>query len=562
VLELTTICFAEAMGELRLGGSRAALVMLAAISVAVGGLSGCGGSSKKKTTTTTRSRRTTTTSGGSTAKAKGLVTANAVVDSGDGLPGPDQMRITIYDLRRQGPFVVLDFSFACEHAGIGSGCGGSDFAPALSSALTADGVTLVDPVAQKEYWAVTDSQGRPATSTVPSASTSGPPGLMWVKFPAPPASVRALDVVFPNGGPLVTGVPIGTGPAPTPAQVGAGVQPAAPAPFAQPPDSISTAGLTLPVLNLVTTAGNPSGSNSESATRAQISLHADVLFHFDKSNLTPRASAILQSVAQSIKSRAVGPVAVTGYTDSIGTDQVNIPLSQARAASVVAALKPLTPGVSYNAAGKGPADPVAPNKKPDGSDNPAGRALNRRVTIVYSVKAPAPPTPPPAAAPPQSTGSSGLTTTYTVNENPTSSSTYQVTVDRFFRDGALAVLELTATCTGSSSQSRTGCDGEFDWGGSATVPPQTSRQTGAGSRDASGIYVTDPTTGTEYIPVRDSKGYVMTAGTSPTMVKSYTYPLWLYFPAPPSGTSSVNVMLPGGVASIKGVSISAAPANP
>ena len=27
-------------------------------------------------------------------------------------------------------------------------------------------------------------------------------------------------------------------------------------------------------------------------------------------------------------------------------------------------------------------DPVAPNTKPDGSDNPAGRAKNRRVEIV------------------------------------------------------------------------------------------------------------------------------------------------------------------------------------
>jgi outer membrane protein OmpA-like peptidoglycan-associated protein len=537
--------------------------MLAAILVAVGALSGCGGSSKKKTTTATQSRTATATTGKPTTKAKGLVTVPADVTSGTGSSGPDQMRITIYDLRQQGPFVVLDFSFACERASIGSSCGGSDFAPALSSSLTADGVTLVDPVAQKEYWAVMDSQGRPASSQVPSVSTSGPPGLMWVKFPAPPGSVHTVDVVFPNGGPLVTGVPISTSPAPTPAQVGPGVQPAGPAPFAQAPDSESTAGLTLPVLNLVTTAGNPNGSNSESSTRAQISLHADVLFHFDKSNLTVRAHAILRSVAQSIKSRAVGTVAVTGYTDSIGTDQVNIPLSEARAASVVGALKTLTPGVSYNAAGKGSADPVAPNTKPDGSDNPAGRALNRRVTIVYAVKAPAPPTPPPAAVAPQASGSSGLTTTYTVAESPTSSSTYQVTVNRFFRDGALGVLELTATCTGwTSGPNSSGCDGEFDWGGSGTVPPQTSRETGAASRDASGIYVTDPATGTEYIPVRDSKNYVMTAGTSPTMVKAHPYPLWLYFPAPPQGTSSINVMLPGAAASIKGVPVGAQPPGP
>lgn len=136
-------------------------------------------------------------------------------------------------------------------------------------------------------------------------------------------------------------------------------------------------------------------------------------------------------------------------------------------------------------------------------------------------------------------------------------------MDRFFRDGALAVLELTATCTGwTNATSGSHCDGEFDWGGSGTVPPQTSRQTGVGSRDASGIYVTDPATGTEYIPVRDSEGDVMTAGTSPAMPKAYTYPLWLYFPAPPSGTSSVNVALPGAAASVNDVPVSAAPPSP
>jgi outer membrane protein OmpA-like peptidoglycan-associated protein len=31
----------------------------------------------------------------------------------------------------------------------------------------------------------------------------------------------------------------------------------------------------------------------------------------------------------------------------------------------------------------GKADPVAPNTKPDGSDNPDGRRLNRRVTISF-----------------------------------------------------------------------------------------------------------------------------------------------------------------------------------
>ncbi len=52
------------------------------------------------------------------------------------------------------------------------------------------------------------------------------------------------------------------------------------------------------------------------------------------------------------------------------------------------ALQPRTTGVTYRAAGLGSADSVAPNTKTDGSDNPEGRALNRRVTISFAVKVP------------------------------------------------------------------------------------------------------------------------------------------------------------------------------
>ncbi len=89
--------------------------------------------------------------------------------------------------------------------------------------------------------------------------------------------------------------------------------------FAQPPSSTNTSGLTLPVENLTAISGNPTGSDSESPGRAQLTLRTDVLFKFAKSNLTPKAKTVLSSVAQQIKSRARGTVQVTGYTDSIGT---------------------------------------------------------------------------------------------------------------------------------------------------------------------------------------------------------------------------------------------------
>jgi len=79
------------------------------------------------------------------------------------------------------------------------------------------------------------------------------------------------------------------------------------------------------VLDLVPSVGNPSGSDVDAPGHSTIT------------------------------------VAVTGYTDSVGPDSVNNPLSQARAQAVVAALTPQVAGapVTLQAAGKGAADPVS-----------------------------------------------------------------------------------------------------------------------------------------------------------------------------------------------------------
>jgi outer membrane protein OmpA-like peptidoglycan-associated protein len=38
--------------------------------------------------------------------------------------------------------------------------------------------------------------------------------------------------------------------------------------------------------------------------------------------------------------------------------------------------------VKFLTSGFGARNPVAPNRNPDGSDNPEGRQLNRRVTLI------------------------------------------------------------------------------------------------------------------------------------------------------------------------------------
>ncbi|WP_261568081.1 OmpA family protein [Frankia gtarii] len=108
-----------------------------------------------------------------------------------------------------------------------------------------------------------------------------------------------------------------------------------------------------------------------------------MLFAFDSAELTAVARSQIADVAGQVTGSAA-PVRVDGYTDSFGTPAYNAILSQRRASAVADLLRPTAAdGVLVSARRHGAADPIAPNTLPGGSDNPAGRALNRRVTITY-----------------------------------------------------------------------------------------------------------------------------------------------------------------------------------
>jgi outer membrane protein OmpA-like peptidoglycan-associated protein len=118
-------------------------------------------------------------------------------------------------------------------------------------------------------------------------------------------------------------------------------------------------------------------------TEIHIELSGDVLFDFDKADLRPDALASLEKVGQVIKSYPKAKVLIEGYTDSKGDDKYNLKLSDRRASSVKAWLIQ-NAGIAkgqITAKGWGEAKPVAPNTKPDGSDDPDGRQKNRRVEI-------------------------------------------------------------------------------------------------------------------------------------------------------------------------------------
>jgi outer membrane protein OmpA-like peptidoglycan-associated protein len=125
--------------------------------------------------------------------------------------------------------------------------------------------------------------------------------------------------------------------------------------------------------------------NTVSFQNVGVVLQADVLFAFNSSRLTGKATSRIAQAVANIHKRHPRALRIQGYTDSIGTPAYNLGLSQRRAQAVLKALEnALGAGAPpMTAVGYGEADPVANNTNPDGSDNPRGRALNRRVEIHY-----------------------------------------------------------------------------------------------------------------------------------------------------------------------------------
>jgi len=119
-----------------------------------------------------------------------------------------------------------------------------------------------------------------------------------------------------------------------------------------------------------------------------INLKNDVLFDFDKWDIKKEAASTLGKVAVIIKEKAQGPTLIEGHTDSKGSLEYNQKLSERRAEAVRSWLvekQGLKPDM-FVVKGWGETKPIAPNTNKDGSDNPKGRALNRRVTITIPLK--------------------------------------------------------------------------------------------------------------------------------------------------------------------------------
>lgn len=122
----------------------------------------------------------------------------------------------------------------------------------------------------------------------------------------------------------------------------------------------------------------------EEPTETVITLSGEVLFRTGRSELLPEARDRLSPVADAMRATEQTAV-ISGFTDSVGTDEHNQALSQRRAEAVRDFLVSAgVPTASLRAEGRGEASPIATN------DTVEGRAYNRRVEIALHPTTPAP----------------------------------------------------------------------------------------------------------------------------------------------------------------------------
>ena len=122
--------------------------------------------------------------------------------------------------------------------------------------------------------------------------------------------------------------------------------------------------------------------------KIQVSLSGDVLFDFNKWDIKKKAEPTLFKLVKAVKGLKVKEILIEGHTDSKGSDAYNLGLSQRRADAVKTWLIEqggLSPDTNILTKGYGETKPVAPNTKPNGADNPEGRAKNRRVEIYITL---------------------------------------------------------------------------------------------------------------------------------------------------------------------------------
>jgi outer membrane protein OmpA-like peptidoglycan-associated protein len=119
--------------------------------------------------------------------------------------------------------------------------------------------------------------------------------------------------------------------------------------------------------------------NAKATERGLVVTLGDLLFETGKSDLKEGAVVNLAKLSAFLTQYPDRTVAIEGHTDSVGSDDYNLSLSQRRASSVQQFL--IGQGIAANrmtAVGKGENFPVASN------DSASGRQMNRRVEVIIA----------------------------------------------------------------------------------------------------------------------------------------------------------------------------------
>jgi outer membrane protein OmpA-like peptidoglycan-associated protein len=107
-----------------------------------------------------------------------------------------------------------------------------------------------------------------------------------------------------------------------------------------------------------------------------------VYFDFDKWTIRDESILQMDSIVDFMKKNSKLVVEVGGHNDDRGSDEYSMLLTKKRAESVRDYLR--DKGIKkkrLTAVGYEARNPIAPNQNPDGTDNPKGRQMNRRIEL-------------------------------------------------------------------------------------------------------------------------------------------------------------------------------------
>ncbi len=119
------------------------------------------------------------------------------------------------------------------------------------------------------------------------------------------------------------------------------------------------------------------------AYRFEDNTFSDANFAFNSAAFKPGEQCILyaDSVRSFLDASPEMILSIIGHTDSIDTEKFNYNLGLERAKNAAQYFRELGLKAEIKVSSLGESQPVNPNSKPDGSDNPDGRQKNRRVNF-------------------------------------------------------------------------------------------------------------------------------------------------------------------------------------